>query len=145
MTVSDRERDAPGVSRSGARRRWTAEEKLRIVAESEEPGSSVSMVARRHDLNANMLFTWRREFRPRAFGAGVDQVAFTPAVIAPAGSGGGRSAIAPQGHREGVEDCSLRRASGLMEIVLAGGERVIVDREVNTAALARVINVLERR
>jgi transposase len=114
------------------------------VAEGEEPGSSVSMVARRHDLNANMLFTWRREFRPRASGAGVDQVAFTPSVIAPAGSRRPIGDCAAR-HREGVEDRSLRWASGLMEIVLAGGERVIVDREVNTAALARVINVLERR
>jgi transposase len=31
------------------------------LAETLEPGASMSMVARRHDVNANMLFTWRRQ------------------------------------------------------------------------------------
>jgi transposase len=45
----------------GLRRRWSADDKRRIVAETFEPGASVSVVAGRHHLNANMLFTWRRE------------------------------------------------------------------------------------
>ena len=68
---------------SGRRRRWTENDKARIIAECEAPGSSVSIVARRHDLNANMLFTWRREFQRRHPGAAGDQVSFVPAVIAP--------------------------------------------------------------
>jgi Transposase/IS66 Orf2 like protein len=44
------------------RRRWSEEERRRIVAESFEPGASVSVVARRHDLNTNLLFTWRRRY-----------------------------------------------------------------------------------
>ncbi len=51
------------------RRRWSEAEKCRIVAESEVPGSSVSVVARRHDVNANPVFTWRRELRRRLVGA----------------------------------------------------------------------------
>jgi transposase len=39
------------------RRSWTLEEKRRIVEESLEDGSSIAEVARRHDLNANQLFT----------------------------------------------------------------------------------------
>ena len=46
-----------------SRRLWSREEKLRIVAESLEPGASVSRVARRHDVNANLVFTWRRLVR----------------------------------------------------------------------------------
>ena len=42
------------------RRRWTAEEKRRIVEQTRAPGASVSVVARRHDLNANLLFKWKR-------------------------------------------------------------------------------------
>jgi transposase-like protein len=38
----------------------------RIVAECLEPGASVSLVARRHDLNTNMLFTWQRQLRAGA-------------------------------------------------------------------------------
>ncbi len=48
------------MDRAG-RRRWTAEEKRQIVEETRAPGSSVSLVARRHDLNANLLFKWKRQ------------------------------------------------------------------------------------
>jgi transposase len=42
------------------RRRWTASEKVRIVEERFEPGMTVSLVARRHGVAPNQLFTWRR-------------------------------------------------------------------------------------
>jgi len=145
MTLSAEKPRPSGGSHPGRRRRWTDDEKKRIVAESEAPGSSVSIVARRHDLNANMLFTWRREFRQGEAGAAVDQAAFIPAIIATEEVGAGQPAAAPREHRTSVEDGSPRRLSGLMEIVLAGGSRVIVDRGVSAAALARVIGVLERR
>src|SRR5438046_2095701 len=46
-------------SRPARRRDWPEELKRQMVAETLEAGSSVSLVARRHDLNANQLFTWR--------------------------------------------------------------------------------------
>jgi len=141
MTVSGEKRGGSGVSRAVPRRRWTDEEKQRIVAESEAPGSSVSMVARRHDLNANMLFTWRRELRRWEPGTGVDQDAFVPAVIAPEEPATDRLAAAPRA----LADGSAGRPPGLIEIVLGGGRRIIVDRDVSAASLARVIGVLERR
>jgi transposase len=42
------------------RRRWSTEEKVRIVEETYLPGNSVSLVARRHGIAGNQLFTWRR-------------------------------------------------------------------------------------
>lgn len=42
------------------RRRWTTEQKLRIIEESYLPGASVSEVARRHGVAANLLFRWRK-------------------------------------------------------------------------------------
>ena len=42
------------------RRYWTAEEKRRIVDESLIEGASIAEIARRHDVNANLVFTWRR-------------------------------------------------------------------------------------
>ena len=42
------------------RRRWSAEEKLAMVRESFEPGQTVSLVARRHGINPNQLFHWRK-------------------------------------------------------------------------------------
>jgi transposase len=49
---------APGERR---RRSWTLDEKRRIVDETLQDGASIAEVARRHELNANPLFTWRRK------------------------------------------------------------------------------------
>ncbi len=45
------------------RRRWTADEKARIVAESLAPDAVASAVARRHGIHPNQLYGWRRELR----------------------------------------------------------------------------------
>jgi transposase len=42
------------------RRRWSVAEKLEMIAESREPGVTVSLVARRRGVLPNQLFTWRR-------------------------------------------------------------------------------------
>ena len=66
--------DAPGdgpspvrrielITGASRRRRWSAEEKARIIVESFEPGSCVSEVARRNELSPQQLFAWRREAR----------------------------------------------------------------------------------
>ena len=44
------------------RRRWTPEQKLAIVKQTNEPGSSVSLVAREHGLTAAQLFQWRKAY-----------------------------------------------------------------------------------
>lgn len=44
-----------------SRRRWTAEEKIRMVRECMEPGNSVSAVARRNGIYPNLLFRWKRQ------------------------------------------------------------------------------------
>ncbi|WP_020697357.1 IS66-like element accessory protein TnpA [Reyranella massiliensis] len=126
------------VSSSGneskRRRRVRSEdEKRRIVSETFEPGASVSAVARRHGLNANLLFTWRREMGSAISALADDAMAFVPAVIGAAPV----PASAPPSPSPS--------AGGQMEIVFAGGERVIVDRTVDAVALARVIKVLSRR
>jgi transposase-like protein len=64
------------------RRAWSTEEKHRIVAESFEAGASVSVVARRHDLNSNLLFTWRRQIGAVASLATSGVKGFVPAFIA---------------------------------------------------------------
>lgn len=45
------------------RRRWTVEEKVRIVAESNEPGARIGDIAARYDLYPGLLFRWRRQVR----------------------------------------------------------------------------------
>jgi len=62
--------DVEGVGGSGrsGRRRRSAEERRRIVEETLEAGSSVARVARRHGINANQVFQWRRLYRSGALG-----------------------------------------------------------------------------
>ena len=64
------------------RRRWTAEEKARIVAESFEEGANISEVARRHGVVRGLLTVWRRQVS-RAVGGQVP--GFVPVRIDPAG------------------------------------------------------------
>ena len=49
------------ITGAGRRRRWSADAKAAIVAESFAPGASVSAVARRHDISPSLLFLWRRQ------------------------------------------------------------------------------------
>jgi transposase len=45
------------------RRRRSVQEKLAIVRETFEPGATVSGVARRHQVNANQVFAWRKLYQ----------------------------------------------------------------------------------
>ncbi|GIL04944.1 hypothetical protein FBR04_21360 [Betaproteobacteria bacterium PRO7] len=51
------------------RRRWTAAEKLAMVRETHEAGMSVSLVARKHGVNPNQIFHWRKLERDGALTA----------------------------------------------------------------------------
>jgi transposase len=63
------------------RRRWSAAEKARIVAESLAPGAVASTVALRHGLHRNQLYLWRRELRSGALAkAGAALPDFVPIV-----------------------------------------------------------------
>ena len=68
-----------GVAR---RRRWTAEEKARIVAESYTPGASGTAVALRHGLHRNQIFAWRRQFRGGTTAAPDRAAGFIPITLA---------------------------------------------------------------
>ena len=55
-------------SRGKTRVRRTIEEKRRIVEETLRPGASVARVARRHAVNANQLFSWRKKYHEGRLG-----------------------------------------------------------------------------
>lgn len=114
------------VIESGARRRWSAEEKGRIVAESESGARQVSATARRYGLLPSQLFTWRRLAREGRLTGGEDAVTFARAVIA---------------HSPPSATSSASR----MEIVLADGVRIVVDKDVDTDALVRVIGAIRQQ
>jgi transposase len=112
------------------RRTWSADQKQRIIAESFAPGASVAEVARRYGLNANMLFTWRRRERRTAGGDDSEPAHIVPVRVVEATP----PAIA-----------TAPGSTGRIEIVLVGGERIIVGPDVDATALARIIRALTRR
>jgi transposase len=110
------------------RRNWSDEEKLRFVAQTYEPGMTVSEVARRNDLSPGLLFTWRRMAEGRSPRA-AESVALLPVHIA-------EPPPAPRGRPP---------RAARMEIGLPGGIRLKVDAGVDPQALAAVVAVLQRR
>jgi transposase len=111
------------------RRRWTVEEKLRIVAETEEPGARVGDVAARHDVYPGLLFTWRRQVRK---GMLMERRAplFLPVEMA--------SALDLPRPSEQIEPSTPRR----IEIELNDGCRIKIDEGVGLASLRRVLMAL---
>jgi transposase len=126
MSGSEREGGREGGKRP--RRIWSEADKRRIVAETYLPGASMSVIARRHDLNTNQLFTWRRKFMTTP--ATPSPVTFVPATVADAPL-----------REEAPAPCA---STGRMEIILAEGARLVVDASVDATALRRVIKVLTR-
>ncbi|MFC5509066.1 IS66-like element accessory protein TnpA, partial [Bosea massiliensis] len=119
---------------SGRRRDWSADDKARIVAESFEPGTTVSAVARRHALSPQQLFTWRRELRKTA-----DAVpAFVQAVVAPEPSSAlERMARTPRQKRR-----ARQRRAAAIEIDVAG-VRVTIENGASPATIAAVLGALK--
>lgn len=69
------------ITGGDGRRRWTVDEKARIVAETLDPGAVVSVIARRHGLTPQQLFAWRREARQRTVSSADLLPGFVPAVV----------------------------------------------------------------
>ena len=115
------------VVETGRRRRWSDDEKLRIVTESFQAPRAISSTARRHGISRSLLMTWRRAFGPEPISPQGEQSGFARVVLA------AEPAVA------------ATPTSGQMVIVVGRDRRVIVDAGVDAAALARVLQVLERR
>jgi len=121
-----REDDGGSAGIAVRRRYWKKEEKRRIVAESLTDGVSVAEVARRYGLNANLLFTWRRQL---AAPAPPEPPVILPVTIAP---------LPPPALPDAPG------TSGRMEILLSSGEKIVVGADVEATALARVVKALRR-
>jgi transposase len=102
-----------------------------MVAESFTPGASVSKVAQRYGVNANLLFTWRRQQGKSDTVGGPEPLKLLPVTVADAGTAA--AAAATQSH------------VGRMEIVLNSGEGIVVGADVDASSLARVVKASSRR
>jgi transposase len=123
------------------RRSYSAEEKLRIVQETLKPGASVSVVARRHDVNANMVFTWRRHHQEGSLVSASRKPRkpkLLPVVVQSddAGLGLRKSELA--------ERDVVTAPTGRIEIEFSGGVRLRTEGMVDAHALRAVIQELSR-
>jgi transposase len=121
------------VIETGRRRRWSEEEKLRIVAESYAMPRRVASTARRHGISRSLLTTWRRSWRAGLLG-GEGAPEFSPVIVA-----SGPPPTVPARHD------APARTVGRREIELGADRRIVVGSDVDAGALARVLAVLERR
>lgn len=104
------EQDHPADLKGARQRRfWSAEEKRRMVTETFAPGASVSKVAQRYGVNANLLFTWRRQKGKSDTVGELGPSKLLPVTVADAG-------IA-------ADAAAARSHVGQMEIMLSSGER----------------------
>jgi transposase len=123
------------------RRRWSIEEKLRIVAETEHAGARVTEVAARHGVYPGLVFTWRRQVRDGLL------VAPPVATFMPVRMLATQTAADPEtrdpAHSEGTPPVAAPRLrEETIEITLANGCRLRVDPQIDVRALRRIVGVL---
>ena len=107
------------------RRRWSRDEKLRIVAESAQPDRTASQVARAHGIFPSQLFTWRRQLLAAATGNCASESGFVPVRIT-------RDPVTAPTSAE-QRHIDIRLPSGVV---------VSVGRDVEVEALRRVLTAL---
>jgi transposase len=113
---------------TGRRRRWSEDEKLKIVLESLQAPRQVAATARRYGVSRSLLLRWRRLFRPEPKDAPIPQMGFVRATVVreaktmpgPVGSAGG----------------------GAIEIEFATGARMRITGSVDAATLKAAVAAL---
>ena len=117
------------------RRSWSNEQKTAIVAEIDVGGTTLSEVARRHGIHSSLLFRLRKTLGsvmgapPNAASVAPPTLRFMPVMLPPPSS---------------PETASAPVRTSNIEIVLDGGRTVRVGTDVDTAALLRIVDALEK-
>lgn len=109
------------------RRRWSTAFKKRVVAEASKPDVSAAEVARRYDLNDNLVFNWKKKF-----GADTELL---PVEIVP---------DVPQCLHDSDTGVEVPPASQI-EIDLPCGARLRCRSDVASSTLTQIIAVLRRK
>ncbi len=119
---------------AGRRRKWSDEDKARIVAEIVASGDSVCSVARRHGLSPQQLFGWRRQLREAAGEhCEADKVQFVPALV---------DAVVPVPIAAQQRKIVRKVDSGLIEIEV-DGITIRAGRGADAALIASIVQALK--
>jgi transposase len=125
-----------GVER---RRRWSVGEKLRIVAETEQPGFGIAEIARRYEISRGLLWSWRSQVRRGVLKPEAPPVFLPVQTIREPANGDGAEHVQLSPAR-GMEQA----ADGKIEITLPDGTSIKVGHDVGLVTLRRVMTVLRR-
>ena len=139
MTTSEESLMRGRRSGRSGRKSYTLEEKRRIVEETLQPGASVSRIAREHDINTNLIFTWRRQHGRGELvpSHGAPQpVALLPVHVT--------DAISPSAPPTPAAAKEIEPRPGFIEIELPGAS-VRIHGRVEGDALRQVLDALQRR
>ena len=123
------------IFRGQVRRRWSEEDKRRLVAETFGPGATLHGIARRHGVSPSQLFAWRKLYRA---GAGIEH-----AVPASGVPGFAAVEITPATPPSVADAVPI--PSGLIEIELARGDRVRISGAPDPAVVAATLRALVGR
>lgn len=115
------------------RRRWSVEEKLRILAQSVAPGSSASLTCRMHGISSGQLYTWRRQFRTG------ELTGFAPVLVAPPVDELPAATAPIEPVRPGGD---ADRPAGVIEVELPSGIKLRITGAVDAAMLRQVLSAL---
>jgi transposase len=139
---------------AGSRRGYDLDFKLKVLNETLAPGASVAAVARRHGMNTNVIFRWRKLFREGQFGnARLPAAGFVPIHVAddaedvrllPAPRDPGGKNVKADGVAEPAPAQVGSRIPGLIEIETAGGVKLRLSGRVDDRALRRVLAAIRR-
>jgi len=128
-----------GVER---RRRWSVADKLRIVAEADEPGSKVAEVARRHEISRSILWTWRKQARAGRLTMS-DLPAFLPVVVdAVSATDAPIAAVSAPSAAPLTTDAPPPPDQRMITITIANGTRLEISAALSLPALSCIIGAL---
>jgi transposase len=112
---------------TGRRRRWSEDEKLKIVLEGLQAPRQVAATAQGYGVSCSLLLRWRRAFRPEPTDT-AHQPGFVPAMV-----------VAESGPTSGPD---APASSGAIEIEFAAGARMRITGAVDAATLKAVVAAL---
>lgn len=131
------------VIRGERRRMWSDEQKQLIVAEAMEPGALVTEVARRWGIGRGLIYTWRRQMRRGELGTmPVSAPSFAQVTLSPPPATAEPEPVAPLSE---VSAEAGDRDAERIEVALPCGATVRVGRDVDEAALRRVLSAVRAR
>ena len=128
------------IVETGRQRRWSEDEKLKIVMESYQSSRQVAATARRHGISRSLLHGWRRALRAARTEAAGALAGFVPATLAaepqPAAPPRAERTQRPQG------ETVVQPDAGTIEIDFVGGARMKITGAINRATLSATLEAL---